>query len=182
MQRPTGAGSRHGEWSRWSEKLGSVSPSPRRVELPPQDEPAHRLSQRLYRTGGSRALSPSSTDGSLCEVRRTNSEDCSRLNKNHQRKNRNPDGDGHGFSIRLALPFLFGLPNLETFAFVLLLIEGAGRLDKPMDGVFFIQSQRTCIGSNKPSGKDLIGQFGKIAFFECLHEIRADPCLRGYFL
>ena len=44
-----------------------------------------------------------------------------------------------------------------------------------MDGVFFVQSKRPGIGSDKAAGKYLIRQLGKIAIFEGLHKIGADP-------
>ena len=44
-----------------------------------------------------------------------------------------------------------------------------------MDGVFLVQSQGSGIGPDKAAGKYLIRQLGKIAFFEGLHKIRADP-------
>ena len=100
----------------------------------------------------------------------------------NQRENGDANRHRYGFSIRLAFAFFLCLTGFQPFPLILLLVKGACRLSEPMDGILLIQSEGPRIGSDKPSGKYLIRQFGKIAFFEGLHKVRADPGLGRHLI
>jgi hypothetical protein len=51
-----------------------------------------------------------------------------------------------------------------------------------MDGIFFVEPQRSRIGAHKAAREDLVGQLGEISLFERFDEIRANPGLRGHLI